>query len=480
MNKISDLTVSKEKTIQEAMEVLNKNGRGICFVLDKLKIVGVITDGDIRRAILKGISINSLVIEAMNSNFKKLNVNSDDKLIRKTFSDELRLIPLCDDAGNLVDFADVLRSHRIPIMEPSMSGREMEYVQNCIKTNWISSQGKYVEEFENTFSKLLDNNHAVSVSNGTAALQLALLALGIKDGDEVIVPDVTFVATINTVIHSKATPIMCEINKETWCIDPVEIEKLVTKRTKAIIPVHLYGQVCEIDKIKKIALKHNLLIIEDCAEALGSEFNNKPVGIDSDAATFSFFGNKTISTGEGGMVVFKESLIANKARILRDHGMKPEKKYWHEEVGYNFRLTNIQAAIGVAQMERLSEIIEKKIEISKSYINELKDSTSFIKLPIKLDYAKHSHWLFTIILDKRFDRDLIIKKLMEKGIDSRPVFYSLHKMPPYKNYKYSKKINNSLDISSQGLSLPSSLMLEDEDIKYITDSLKNTLNNEIL
>lgn len=475
MNEIEDLVIPSGKTIQEAMEVLNNNGRGICFVVESKKLIGVITDGDIRRALLNGKSISSIVDNAMNINFVSLNVNIEDSKIREKFSNELKLIPLCDDKGNLVDVADVLKSHRIPIMEPTLNGNEMKYVQECISTNWISSQGSYVNKFEKIFSEFHNNHYSVSVSNGTIALQLALLALGIKAGDEVIVPDVTFAATINAVIHTQATPVVCEIDKDTWCIDPSEIEKLITHKTKAIIPVHLYGQVCEIDNIRDIATKNNLLIIEDCAEALGSEYNDLPVGINCDASTFSFFGNKTISTGEGGMVIFRESSIAKKAKIIRDHGMSAKKKYWHEEIGYNFRLTNIQAAIGVAQMERISKIVKKKIDIANNYRRELDQLSSLIMFPNIKKNIKHSHWLYTIILDSRFKRDQIIKSLMERGIDTRPIFYSLHQMPPYRKFKKSFDLSNSLKISTQGLSLPSSLNIKEEDIKYISNALKELL-----
>lgn len=472
---LENLTISFEKTIQNAMETVNENGRGICFVLKDKKLVGVITDGDLRRSLLKGLNLKTPIKDMMNKNYTFLPVTSENTLIRSTFTEELKMIPLCDELGNLVDVADILRSHRIPILEPLLAGRELEYVQNCIQTNWISSQGRYVTQFEDVFSKMHNKNEALAVSNGTVALQLALLSLGIGEGDEVIVPNITFAASINAVLHCNATPVLCEIDPETWCIDCNEIEKLITSRTKAIMPVHLYGQVCEMNDLSTLARTHELFIIEDCAEAIGSLYNEHPVGSFSDAATFSFFGNKTISTGEGGMVLFRNPEIAQKAKILRDHGMTPGKRYWHEQVGHNFRLTNIQAAIGVAQMERLNEIVDRKMIIANNYDMELCDIETISMLPYKQKNTRHSNWLYTVILDKKIDRDKIMKLLMLNGIETRPVFYPLHEMPPYQKYTHSENLTNSMRISYSGLSLPSAATIKDEDLEFIIKNLKEIL-----
>jgi perosamine synthetase len=475
MQDLKTITISIQSTIQQAMKLVNDNGRGICFVLDDRKLVGVISDGDLRRALLKGIKIEQPIKNVMNNKYISLPVNSKDSLIRSKFTNELKMIPLCDELGNLVDVADALRSHRIPIMEPQLSGRELEYVQDCIRTNWISSQGSYVSKFEKIFSEMHDKNEAIAVSNGTVALHLAMLALGIGPGDEVIVPNITFAASINTVIHCNATPVICEIEPDTWCIDCDEVEKLITKNTKAIMPVHLYGQVCNMNRINALAKSNNLLIIEDCAEAIGSSYNGVSVGTSSDAATFSFFGNKTISTGEGGMVLFQNPKIAKKARILRDHGMTPDKRYWHDQVGYNYRLTNIQAAIGVAQMEKFDEIINRKIEIANLYNKKFCHVEAISMLPLKQENIRHSNWLYTILLNKQIDRDSIIESLMQNGIDTRPVFYPLHEMPPYKNYKHSGSLINSINVSCAGLSLPSAVTLTNDDINFIAKTLIKVL-----
>jgi perosamine synthetase len=471
MRSLENLIVNSSQSIRDAMKAVTLNAHGLCFVTENQRLVGVATDGDLRRALLNGALLESSIKDAMNTNFVALPVNSTDSVIRKTFSTSLKMIPLCDDKGHLVDVADLYKSHSIPLLEPQLIGNELEYVQDCIKTNWISSQGKYVQLFEQEFEKFHSGMQALTVSNGTVALHLALYALGVGKGDEVIVPNITFAATINSVLHCNAIPVLCEINPITLCIDPLELEKLISPSTKAILIVHLYGQVCNMSSLMELAKKHNLLLIEDCAESIGSTWNEIPVGCFGDASTFSFFGNKTISTGEGGMVMFKNNNIAKRARILRDHGMVPGKKYWHEEVGFNYRLTNLQAAIGVAQMERFPLIIQKKLSIARSYTKKLINVPQIAQLPKVIPETTHSNWLYTIIFQKEVDRNLIITKMLERGIDTRPVFYPLHEMPPYMKFRKSKSLDHSIRASQSGISLPSSVSLKDSEIEYISDTL---------
>jgi len=475
--KISNFTIDKNKSLKDALQVINNNGQGLCFVVEDLKLLGIITDGDIRRYLLKETKLGRKVSEVMNTNFICFHVETEASKIREFLKGKIKFIPLVDDNFNIVDIANLQKTHRIPILEPVLKGNEMRYIQECIDTNWISSQGKFVKEFENLFSELHCNLPAVSVSNGTNALHLSLKTFDIGEGDEVIVPNITFAACSNAVINSGADPVFCEIDVKTWCISPSEAEKLITKKTKAIMVVHLYGQVADLDAFKEISKKYRVLLIEDCAEAIGSEFRGKPVGTFGDASTFSFFGNKTISTGEGGMVLFKQKKLAKKARILRDHGMQPEKKYWHELVGFNYRLTNIQAAIGFAQLERFHKIIEKKITIFKWYQSFLTGLRGIEQLPIEMEVSKHSNWLFTILLADYIDKTFVMKSLLKRGIETREVFYPLNEMPPYKNFKCSKNISNSQMISRQGISLPSSVNLNIDDVHYVCNSLSNIVQN---
>lgn len=465
-------TIEKPASIRDALKVIDSFGKRICYVIENSRLVGVLTDGDIRRSLLKGTSISDTVESIMNRDFVSFPVETNSKTIRDRFSDRVRHIPLLDKAGALVDVADPQGNFRIPVLEPLLNGNELRYVSECIQTNWISSQGKFVQEFENMFEEYHPHYHALAVSNGTVALQLSLLALGIGKGDEVIVPNVTFAASANAVIYCGADPVLCEIDRDTWCIDAEEAGKLISSKTKAILPVHLYGQPCNMKAIAALASSHGLFLIEDCAEAIGSAWGSKKVGTFGDASTFSFFGNKTITTGEGGMVLFKDESIKNKAKILRDHGMSPTKRYWHDEVGHNFRLTNMQAAVGVAQMEKIQFIISKKIEIQEIYKSELGNIEEINALPCSVQDTLHSNWLFTIILQENIDRENLIMQLLQRGVDCRPCFYSLSEMPPYKKFKKSLKIEKSLLVSSKGLSLPSSVSLSTQDIIMITNVIK--------
>ena len=474
--KISEFLIDKDKSLKDALRVINNNGQGLCFVVKNLKLLGIITDGDIRRYLLKETKFGPKVSEIMNKKFIYFHVETEASKIRESLKGKIKFIPLVDDDFKIVDIANLQKTHRIPILEPVLEGNEMRYMQECIDTNWISSQGRFVKDFENLFSKLHCNLPAVSVSNGTNALHLSLKTFEIGEGDEVIVPNITFAACSNAVIHSGAEPVFCEIDIDTWCISAIEAEKLITDKTKAIMIVHLYGQVADLDAFRDLAKKYKILLIEDCAEAIGSEYKGKPVGTFGDVATFSFFGNKTISTGEGGMILFKEKEKAEKSKILRDHGMHPEKKYWHEFVGFNYRLTNIQAAIGFAQLERFKEIIERKITIYSWYKLFLKDVSGIAKLPQELELSRHSNWLFTLLLEEYLDKKTVMKSLLKKGIESREVFYPLNLMPPYKNYKCSKNTSNSQYISNNGISLPSSVNLSRDDIFYICSSIKKLLD----
>ena len=476
---IKKFLIYSGSSLKSALSQINKNGEGICFVISKSNILlGVLTDGDIRRNFLKGTSLFDVVDNLMNINFTFCYFDQTESEIRKKLKNNIKYLPLLDRNHKIVDLADNKKSHYIPIIRPILNGNEQKYLLDCIRSNWISSQGQYVIKFENIFSKIHNNYYSLAVSNGTVALQLALLSIGIKKGDEVIVPDITFVATINAVIYCNAIPVICEINKDTWCIEPKEIEKLITPKTKAIIPVHLYGQFCDLNKILKISKKYKLKVIEDCAEAIGTKKNFNRVGTFSEVATFSFFGNKTITTGEGGMVIFKEKKVSEMAKILRDHGMNQKKKYWHDVVGYNFRLTNMQAAIGLAQMERLDEIVKKKIKIAEYYYYFFNNNKYISKLPYFDKSVINSNWLFTIILKKEFDRDLIMKELLQLGIDCRPMFYPIHLMPPYKKYLRSNSLQNSISISLSGISLPTSIDLKKTQIKFITDSFNEVMKNQ--
>ena len=471
--------VSPDNTLRECMEVIDKHAKKISFVLENGTLVGVVTDGDLRRALLNTSILDDAVRSVMNTKFISFPIGTDSKIIRDKFSKRISHIPLVDDKGSLVDVADPNGNFRISVLKPSLKGNELNYVTDCIESNWISSQGKYVTKFEKAFEDAHPGTCALAVSNGSVALHLGLIALGLKPEDEIIVPNLTFAASANAVINAGAKPVFCEIDLETWCIQPDEIRRLVGPKTKAIMPVHLYGQPCDMDSLKEICAEFDLLMIEDTAEALGSEWKGRMVGTFGDASTFSFFGNKTISTGEGGMILFSDPQVAEKARILRDHGMSKNKRYWHDVVGYNYRLTNIQAAIGVAQMEKFEDILSKKLRIAAFYESALKGIPGIANLPAKVKETLHSNWLFGVILDEKINVENVISELLSRGIETRPFFHTLNSMPPYLDYRTSISLDNSETISQRGLSLPSSVDLSEEELQTISQNLIHIIRDNI-
>ena len=350
-----------------------------------------------------------------------------------------------------------------------MDGNEKAYVAECIDTGWVSSKGQFVERFESMFSALHHDIFSVSTSNGTTALHLALVALGIGKGDEVIVPNLTFAATVNAVLYCDATPILIDVDARSWNITAQIIEPAITSRTKAIIPVHLYGQPCDMGELQQLADKHDLLLIEDSAEALGSTYQGHPVGTFGDASIFSFFGNKTITTGEGGMVLFKDGQVAAKARVLHDHGMKPGQRYWHEMVGYNYRLTNVQAAIGVAQLEKLTQLVKAKQIVASRYKDSFVDLN--IQAQEQLIDSVSSSWLCSFLLKDRMERDSLISYLTNKGIVTRIFFYPMHILPPYLELRRSGSLRSSEELASRGICLPSSASLSVSDQNYVIEQM---------
>lgn len=474
------ITINGFSTLREAMEKIDSNGKGLLFVTDtNNRLLGVVTDGIIRRTLLEGKGLDIEVSSVMHTSFVVKSIDDPSDVILASFTESIKIIPLINNDNVLIDFATPNKLRRIPVAKPLLDGNELLYVTDCIKSNWISSQGVYVQRFEKMMSNLHNQMSSVSVSNGTVAIQLALLALGVGPGDEVIVPDLTFAATINAVIHVGATPVIVDVQMNNWNIDYNQFLESITSKTKAVIVVHLYGMPCDINKFVSTCESLNIFLIEDCAEALGSLFEGKRIGTFGHASTFSFFGNKTITTGEGGMVLFKDSIISNKAKILRDHGMG-KKRYWHDVVGYNFRMTNLQAAIGVAQLERLNEFLKRKDVISKSYQQTLRSYNYCLLQNSEYDFY-HSNWLFSFLIKQPYPndstRDLFLSRLENYGVEGRKVFYPLHQMPIYKDYVGKREFLNSITISKLGVSLPTSPSISNNDLDYINNALNNSLND---
>jgi len=355
----------------------------------------------------------------------------------------------------------------IPVYQPSLFGNEKNYVLDCLESGWISSKGNYVNKFEKSFASAVGVKYATSVCNGTAALHLALLALGIGEGDEVIVPTFTYIASVNCIKYVGATPVFIDSSRLTWQLDPELLANIITPKTKAIICVHLYGGMCDMDSIMEFAEKHNLYVIEDCAEAFGSQFKGKNAGVFGSLACFSFYGNKTITTGEGGMVVTNDPVLINKVTHLKGQGLAENRQYWHDIVGYNYRMTNICSAIGLAQLEGLDVTLFKKNKIAEYYRKNL------ISLPIEFQETgvnvTSSSWMFSILVQNFEVREAIREYLNTKLIETRPVFYPVHTMPVYCDQFYDFPVAENIGV--RGLNLPSWPDLTIENLEYINSCI---------
>lgn len=368
------------------------------------------------------------------------------------------------------------RLSTIPVSAPWLGAKERRLVDECIDSGWVSSQGKFVGEFEKRFSGYCGVKFGVATSSGTSALHLALAALEIGPGDEVIVPTLSFVATANTVAYVGATPVFVESDRETWNLDPAAVKRAVTSRTRAIIAVHSYGHPAEMDEILAIAKRHGLHVIEDACEAHGAEYRGRKVGSLGTIGCFSFYGNKIITTGEGGMLVTNNLSVAEKARILRDHGMSKKKKYWHPYIGFNYRMTNLQAALGVAQLERINQVIDLKRKNAALYNSLLKDIPG-ITPPPELPWAKSVFWLYTVLIKDslKISRNTLMRELARRGFESRPAFCLISNMPPYRNGTPGK-FPVAERIARTGLSLPSAPLLRANDIRRICKVIRELGN----
>jgi perosamine synthetase len=356
----------------------------------------------------------------------------------------------------------------IPVYQPDLSGNEKLYVNECLDTSWISSKGRFVTEFEEKFAKAVESPFAVSVSNGTVALHLALLALGISAGDEVIVPSFTYIASVNAIRYVGATPVFVDIEPLSWQLDSKLIERHITANTKAIMAVHIYGHPCDMQAIQMIARKHNLYLVEDCAEAFGAKIAGRHVGNFGDISTYSFFGNKTMTTGEGGMVVTNDPTLDAKLRHLKGQGLMVDREYWHDIVGYNYRMTNICAAIGLAQLERSQYFLSRKAQVADYY------RTQLANLPLTFQKVQqgvtHPWWMFSVLTEDAIQRDALRKYLQNEGIETRPLFNPVHMMPMYSQNNLTLAVTES--IYCRGINLPSWPGLSELQLSYIVGSIR--------
>lgn len=365
---------------------------------------------------------------------------------------------------------------RIFVAQPKLAGNERQYVLDCLETNWISSNGKYISAFEDSFAKFCGVKHAVATNNGTTALHLALVGLNLQPGDEVIIPTVTYIATANAVHYCQATPVLVDVCPETMNINPDDIERKISSKTRGIIAVHLYGHPADMPAINAIAKRHGLWVVEDAAEAHGALVNGQPVGGLGSCATFSFFGNKIITTGEGGMITTNDDELAEKLKLFRGQGVDPKRRYWFPVIGYNYRMTNIQAAIGLAQLEQIDTALRDRAQLANWYNQALSDLHPWIICPVEAPWAKHVFWMYTIFLRGANEqtRDFIMQALDKLGIETRPVFYPMHQLPPYleaSTYPVADRF------AQCGINLPTHQDLSFKDVTYIAASLQTVLSS---
>ena len=364
---------------------------------------------------------------------------------------------------------------RISVAAPLLTGNEKKYVMDAVESTWISSSGKYISQFEEMFAAFCNVKYAISTNNGTTALHLALVALGVTDGDEVLVPTVTYIATANAVRYCNATPVLVDSLPGTMTMDPEDAARKITKRTKGVIPVHLYGHPAHMSALNKLAAEHHLWVLEDAAEAHGAECDGRRVGGIGTCAAFSFFGNKIVTTGEGGMVTTNDDTLAAKLRLFRGQGMDPNERYWFPVVGYNYRMTNGAAAIGVAQMETIDRSISERQQIADWYAETLAPLKDKIMLPTTEPWAKPVCWMYTVYLKTgtKLERDAVMKHMAANDIETRPVFHPMHVMPPYKDNK-SYPVADTW--ACRGINLPTWQGLVKDDILRIAQSLRNALD----
>ena len=483
MNKIDLITISEDSSIREAMESINKSGIRMALVVDKeKKLLGIVSDGDIRRALLSKenfeVSVKKIMVK--NPICAEEGMSTVD-LFEIMISKEIQEIPIINKQGILTDVVLLRDLKIIPLSSPDITKKEIDVINQVLSTPFLSI-GPKIQEFEQKIADYIGTKYAVGVNSGTSGLHLCIKSLDIKDGDEIITSPFSFIASANCALFERAKPVFVDINGKNLCIDADKIEEKITKKTKAILPVHIFGYSCDMDKIMEIAKKHNLAVIEDACEAIGTEYKGKKVGSFGDVGVLAFYPNKQITTAEGGMILTNNEKIARLCRSLRNQG-RDEGNEWlsHSRLGYNYRMSELSAALGTSQADRIDEIIGKRQNIAQSYSQKLA-GVDGITIPYLSSEIKMSWFVYVIKLDERFlrkDRDQIIKKLKEKGISARNYFPPIHLEPFYVDTFGYKKGNFPIaeKISNLTIALPFYNNLTEKEIDYICDNLKGILKD---
>ena len=371
----------------------------------------------------------------------------------------------------------------IPISGPWITQKEIDYVTDAVTNAWYANANIYNERFEKTFAEYLGIKFAISLPSCTSAIHLSLLSLGVGAGDEVIVPDLTWIASSAPISYVGATPVFADVDEKTWCLSAKSFEQLISAKTKAVIPVELYGNMPDMDSICEIAHRHGIAVIEDAAEAIGSEYEGRKAGSFGDTGVFSFHGSKTLTTGEGGMLLTNHEDIYRRSLFLRDHGRNPgDKMFWNTEVAYKYKMTSMQAALGLAQIERIDELVERKRQIFDWYRSELRNIQG-ITLNYEAHNTKNTYWMVTVVIAEKFGlkKEELMDSMSEKGIDCRPFFYPLSSIPAYQDLEQAKQARqrnrNAYKISPYGINLPCGMNMTKEKVGYVCDILKSVLGH---
>lgn len=457
--------------LEAALRKIDINGSGSIFVVDgDGNIHGIISNEQLRESLRLGLSTEVHCEKVMKRNYFKLQFDEIGKDVSELL-EVYKAIPVVLD-GRLIDVITSNDNDIIPISKPKISGNAEKYVTDCIRTGWVSSLGSYVKKFEEEFEKFTGLENAISVCNGTVALELALLSLGVGVGDEVIVPNLTFGATVNSVLAVGAIPVLVDVDVENWLLDPSLLSQSLTAKTKAVILVDLYGVPTDVHSIRKL-LPNNVLIVQDSAEALGATTSVGHTGSQADAVTFSFFANKIITCGEGGMVCFRNYEAFAIAQSIKNHGMDPNLRYSHIYPGRNYRMTNVQAAIGVSQLEDFSDFWDRRTSIFEKYEQKLSD---VIEVPEVASGSRQSPWLFTCVFPD-IDVEKLINYLNLQSIDTRRVFSPMNEQLAFRNFKYHTETNVSNYLYLHGISLPTYVDLSEDSQQMVIEKIQNFISS---
>ena len=406
------------------------------------------------------------------------------ELTLEEMGDLAAIIPAADPEVKLTyrpipDFDEQPRRSIIPVCEPTLGGNELKYVTQAIETNWISSAGSFIRDFEARFAQLCGAQYGIACANGTVAMHLAMATLGLEPGDEVIIPTFTMIATANAVTYCGATPVLVDMEPDYWQMDIDQVAAKITPRTRAIVPVHIYGHPTDMDPLLELAQRHGLMVIEDSAEAHGAEYKGRRCGSLGDAAGFSFYGNKIITTGEGGMVTTNNKEIARLAWSLRDHAFNTERHFWHKFVGFNYRMTNLQAAVGLAQVEQLEHFVEQRRRNAAEYTCRLHGIPG-ITTPPEASWAKNVYWMYGITVDAAdygMSRDQLRKVLADHGIETRTFFIPMHCQPVYWRQFMGQRYPVAERLCRDGFYLPSASSLSLAEIEYVAGVIRAACPN---